>query len=502
MPGRLGIASLCLVASVALTACERKAAAPAVDAGASVSKTSAAAVKLCEHRVPAELCTKCNPELAEVFKEQGDWCLEHGVPESQCLQCNPALTFSITEAPADWCSEHSVPESMCTKCKPSLVAKFIASGDYCREHGFPQSVCPICNPDQAKADEGALPDVRLASEETVTEIGVKTVRARKAAVKGTLDVVGQLAFNGNRRAELSARGEALVIDVKVDVGDSVKKGQALLIIASAEVGSGQAQAAASKVRLNAARAAVAREKTLVERGISPRRSLEDAESEEARALSEYDGALSALAASGAGAAGAGGRHTVIAPIAGTVVRRTAVVGRMAQADEVLVEIADLSTLWALIELPEAEAALVRSGQPVLLTLEGRLGKPIAATISRVANIVDPATRTVEARVELSNPDQSLRAGAFVRARIEVKTDREALVLPKSALQIVGEKTVVFVRREANVFAPKEVTVGDTIGTNAEILTGVSQGDEVVTTGAFLLKTEVMKESIGAGCCDE
>ena len=82
---------------------------------------------LCEHKVPASLCTKCHPELAAVFKSQGDWCQEHGVPESQCLQCNPNLTFGEKKAEGPpWCVEHGVPEDKCTKCHPALVARFIA----------------------------------------------------------------------------------------------------------------------------------------------------------------------------------------------------------------------------------------------------------------------------------------------------------------------------------------------------------------------------------------
>lgn len=505
MAARVGIALVC-ASAFALVACHEKVPALPKDAGAATAPAAQAKVKLCEHRVPAELCTQCNPDLAEVFKEQGDWCNEHGVPESQCRECNPGLTFTTEpDAPGDWCNEHKVPESMCTKCKPELVAKFIEAGDYCREHGFPQSVCPVCNAGAAEgatAEGEALPNVKLASEETATEIGVKTVRARKGAVSGVLEVVGELAFNANQRAELSARGEALIVEVKVDVGDEVKKGQPLVVVTSAEVGAGQAQASASKVRLSTAQSAVDRARTLVDRGISAKQTLEEAEAEFARARSEYDAALSALAASGAGASGTGGRHAITAPMDGTVVRRSAVLGRTAAADEVLVELADLSTVWALLDVPEADSALVRTGQAVKLTLDAASNRSLSGRISRVADAVDPMTRTVRARVELANKDRRLKVGSFVRARIEVAMERTAIVIPRSALQRVSEKQIVFVRQSANVFAPRAVTVGETIGDTAEVEGGIGEGDEVVTTGAFLLKTEVMKESIGAGCCAE
>ena len=171
--------TLCCVALVTSAGCKREAKKP--DPAETSSKREpekredAAALNLCEHRVPAELCTQCNPELADVFKEKGDWCQSHGVPESHCYKCNPMLTFSgAPGASAEaWCGEHGVPEAMCTRCKPQLIAKFIEAGDYCREHGLPESVCPLCRPERVKAAGRELPvfpkpgtKVRLASPET------------------------------------------------------------------------------------------------------------------------------------------------------------------------------------------------------------------------------------------------------------------------------------------------------------------------------------------------
>ena len=204
-------ARLVALAALAVTACAKPppaAPAPAPEGGTpGENAIAAAAVKLCEHGVPADLCTKCDPDLAAVFQATGDWCQEHGVPESQCLKCHPDLTFAPTEV-KDWCPEHGLPESKCTKCHPNLVAKFIEAGDYCREHNFPESVCPLCHPELA-AEEGGVVfpppgmKVRLASPETVKEAGLETVRVAKGRIGRTLEVVGELSFDRNRLAELS-----------------------------------------------------------------------------------------------------------------------------------------------------------------------------------------------------------------------------------------------------------------------------------------------------------
>ncbi|WP_368670502.1 efflux RND transporter periplasmic adaptor subunit [Myxococcus sp. AM011] len=484
------------------------------------SSPAAAGPKLCQHGVPAELCTQCSPELSEVFKEKGDWCSSHNLPESHCFKCNPNLTFASTQGPEAgeahapvpqeaWCGEHGVPEAKCTKCKPQLIAKFIEAGDYCREHGYPESVCPYCHPELVKAAGQQPPEfpepgtlVRLASVDIERKAGIQTQRAEAQSFAQTLEVVGQLDFNQNRLAQLSARAEALIAEVKVDVGDVVKAGQPLAVLTSAGVGETQAQLSASKARLETARAALAREEALAQRGISPLKEVQEAKSALAAAEAEYQAALAGLSAAGASAGSTGGRYVLGAPFAGTVVLRDAVAGRTASAGQTLIAVADLTTMWALLEVPEESATLVKPGQKVALRFEGQGGHLREATVSRVAATVDPASRTVRVRVDLPNPDASLKAGLFLRASIQVSGEKEALLLPREAIQEAQGRHLVFVRSGEGVYQPVPVEVGAAQGNRVPVLQGLSAGAEVVTTGAFLLKTEILKDSIGAGCVDD
>ncbi len=468
--------------------------------------------QLCQHGVPADLCTRCNPELVAVFKEKGDWCSEHGLPESQCKKCNPGLTFSKTAkaAPGEpWCKEHGVPEAKCTKCRPELIAKFIEAGDFCREHGFPESVCPLCHPERVKAAGHELPVypkpgtvVKLSSPEKARLAGIETTHATPRALATGIDVVGQIQFNQNRYARLSSRGEALVLEVKVDIGDEVKRGQALVVLASSGVGEQQSKLAAARARLDAARATLSREQALLESGISSKKSVEAARTEVAAARAELDAARAALGAAGAGTSGAGGRYALTSPFAGTVVGREAVTGKSVSADVPLVAVADLSSMWAILDVPEDASSSVRRGQRVTLRLEGLGGAIREGTIDRIGASVDASTRTVRARVDLPNQDRSLRAGLFVRARIEVTATRKALLVPRDAIQRAEGRTLVFVKTTASEFKPVAVQLGAQAGTEVEVLAGLSAGAEVVTTGAFLLKTEIMKDAMGAGCVDD
>jgi len=508
-----------LAATAAATACGRGAGPAAVPIAPPPSKVAeevtpagATALKLCVHGVPADICTKCNPELVATYKELGDWCDEHGVPKSQCKQCNPGLTFAAAKTGAaaePWCNEHAVPEAKCTKCRPQLIAKFIQAGDYCREHGYPESDCPYCHPEKVKAAGHPLPvfpepgtKVRLASAALEGEAGLRTITVSEQPFAPTVDAVGQLEFDQNKLARLSARGDATVIEVKVDVGEDVRRGQALVVLASGAVGGAQSRLVAAEAHAQAARAALAREESLLASGISSRRDLEQARTELAGAEAERDAARAELRAAGAGdVASGGGRYTLVAPFDGTVVARLAVAGRAVSSEDALVEVADVRTLWAVLEVREEHAGDVRPGQKVTIRVDGS-GEVREARVTRVAASVDLRTRTVRVRVDLPNADRALRAGSFIRGSIEVATAKKAVLVPRGAVQRAQEHDLVFVRTAAGEYEPVQGKLGASAGDDVEVVEGLAPGAAVVTTGAFVLKTEILKDSIGAGCADD
>ena len=187
-------------------------------------------------------------------------------------------------------------------------------------------------------------------------------------------------------------------------------------------------------------------------------------------------------------------------MAGTVVRRPAVVGVLATESESLATIADTSVMWALCDVPEADASRVALGQRLAVTLEGNDDAPLEGELTWVAAEVDPRTRTVTARAEVPNHEGRLRANQFARARIETGAPRAAVSVPRSAVQRVGDREVVFVRTAQGVYEPRVVRRHGG-GKLVQVEGRVQAGDTVVTTGAVLLRTEIMPGSIGAGCCE-
>jgi cobalt-zinc-cadmium efflux system membrane fusion protein len=397
-----------------------------------------------------------------------------------------------------------VPESKCTKCNPSLIAQFQAAGDWCAGHGFPESVCPICNPRSppAGAEQAAIEarTVRFTSPDIEEAAGIRTVPARRSQASSSVACTARIAFDSDRVADIRAIMPGIVRRIRVQLGARVEKGDPLFDLESTRVGEIQGTLQTAHERIRTARAHLTRQRELRKSDIASARQVEIAEQELNIAQTEARAAEATLRMAGAARAAPSGRYRLTAPIAGTVVRRPAVVGLLATESTSLATIADTSVMWALCHVPEADASRIAIGQKVRVTVDGGEHSSFEGEITWIAAEVDPTTRTVTARAEVPNSNGQLRANQFARARVETGAPRVAVSVPRAAVQRVGKHDVVFVRTANGVYEPRVVRPhggGDVV----QVEGGVQNGDAVVTTGAFLLRTEIMPGSIGAGCCE-
>jgi membrane fusion protein, heavy metal efflux system len=414
--------------------------------------------------------------------------------------------------------EHGVLRTICPKCNPKLAAVFQAKGDWCAEHGLPESVCPICHPERggrpaanvsAKGgektkEEGAPADgtkVRFKTKETAGLAGIETARAEERPGGGGILATAKISYDATRLAHVNARSPGVVRSLKVDIGAKVKKGAPLAVIESAQVGADRARLQAARAGLDVAQKNYDRQEALQKEGISATKSLLEAQQALAAAQAEYAALASALSIAGAGG-GSGGAYTLTAPLEGVVTQRTATIGKLVSVEELLFEIVDTSTMWAELDVPEAELSAVAAQQPVMLALDGLSGREIRGKIDYVSPAIDPHTRTATARVPLDNADGALRANMYGQARILMGGSRTAVTVPAAAVQRAKTVFLVFVRLAADEYEARHVEVGVREGDHVELLKGIRPGEEVVTQGSFLLKTETLKESIGAGCCGD
>lgn len=414
-----------------------------------------------------------------------------------------------------FCEEHGVLEAICTKCNPKLAPVFQAKGDWCPEHGLPESVCPICHPERkgrpaedvtpSRAQASGAPadktKVRLKSAATADQIGIETVDASISAEAASISVPAKVVYDATKVAHVRARAPGVVQALKVDVGTKVKKGDTLALVQSGQVGADRSKISGAAARVKAAEEELKRKKDLQAEGITTRSEVVEAEKELAAARSEVDALSATLAVVGKAGPGIGG-YLVEAPLGGVVTSREPTIGEVVEMNGLLFEVVDTSRVWVELEVPEADLAKASVGQQVSVTFGALAGRELLGSIEYIAPAVDPQTRTAKARLSLANPEGSLRANLFGRARILDEKAKKHVVVPRAAVQRAREQSVVFVKIAKDLYETRHVKVGSSVGEHQlEIVEGVAAGEAVVTTGSFLLKTETLKESIGAGCCE-
>lgn len=486
------------------------------DAGA--SDVSAASGTLCEHDMSEARCPFCNPELVESMGA----CAGHGgIPEAYCYQCTPALIPAF-KAVGDWCAGHDRPESQCYICNPQLDPSN-ASRDAPVEPADGASLDPFLgrpDNDGGFASRTQRPPavycstqgliVRLQNADISAQAGLELATVDIRPITKTVECNAEIAYDGRRHARIASQVPGIVSEVIRDFGDSVKAGEPLLTITSPHLGAAKAAYLQAGASVDLWESNHTREVGLLERGVSTEKDLLEAENHLAEsriALSEAEQALLGLGLASEEiqkvrrAEDTSGRYVVTAPFDAVVVDRLAAIGEVVDVSKTLMAVADVSRMWALLDVYESDLRDVRVGQPVVLNVEGLRGEPVAGHITWVSSHVDPRTRTLRARAELDNSHGMLRANMFAHASIGVRDRTPCLVVPESAVQWEGCCNVVFVKRSETEFEPRKVHLGVATGTLYEVLSGVEAGEEIVTEGSFLLKTEILKGSIGAGCCE-
>jgi RND family efflux transporter MFP subunit len=180
------------------------------------------------------------------------------------------------------------------------------------------------------------------------------------------------------------------------------------------------------------------------------------------------------------------------PVAGTIVERMVSQGAVVTPSDSLYVISDLSRLWVIAQAPEQYLPLLHEGESTEVSVRAYPGKVFPARIVKIGDALDPETRTVELRCELSNPGRLLKTEMFATIKIHAGGNRQATVAPLSALQHVDNEEIMFVPVGESAFRARRVQTGRHSGELVEILNGLDPGEKVVVAGAFHLKSELLK----------
>jgi Cu(I)/Ag(I) efflux system membrane fusion protein len=192
--------------------------------------------------------------------------------------------------------------------------------------------------------------------------------------------------------------------------------------------------------------------------------------------------------------------TLRSPVGGVVLEKPVTQGQRIMAGDPVLRIADISTVWVEGEVFERDLPSVRLGQLTSVDIQALPGEQRQGRIAYVYPALDPTTRTARVRVELTNPDLTLKPGMYATLRFTPMADT-VLSVPRSAVLVTGERALVFLKRRDGAYEPRPVVLGRTTEDRLEILRGLEPGDSVVASGTFLVDAESNLGTIMGGMGD-
>lgn len=358
--------------------------------------------------------------------------------------------------------------------------------------------------------------IRL-SERVMAESGIRTFKVQPMVLPHVMVLNGSVGYNENRLLHLAANVKGRVAEIAVDLGQRVSPGDPILRLESVELGRAREELVRALAELNVAERALQRARALAEAKAIAAGELHAREGEylvkkaaaEAaeRTLHLYGESQEAVdrlrqsvnSHDPARSLGGAASLTLTAPFAGRVIDRKVTPGALFEALQPLVTVADLTSVWVFLQAYEKDLAVLREGLPVTVEAEAFPHESFAGKVDFVGSVVDPATRTVRVRATVPNPQEKLRPGMFVTAKVTVPHgeggETPKLAVPQGALQTMDSQPVVFVHLGGGVFVRRAVTVGHSFDGYTEVLSGLAAGEEVVSEGSFVLKSEFSREAL-------
>ena len=185
-----------------------------------------------------------------------------------------------------------------------------------------------------------------------------------------------------------------------------------------------------------------------------------------------------------------------APIDGVVIERKSTVGELVDKGSAIYTISDPTDLWVIAEVKERDIAAVKVGQDATFKVLAYPGHEFRGKVVRLGNQIEADSRTLEVRIETNNADGKLKAGMFADVEITTTILKDVIVIPDTALQSDGDAQVAFLAIGENRYQKRGVTLGMEQSGRVQVLEGLKVGEEVVTEGSFILKSELLKGELG------
>ena len=378
--------------------------------------------------------------------------------------------------------------------------------------------------DKEGAGEGDHdPNLVVMAPEAQKKVGLALARAETKMVIETIQATGSVGPNETRVGHVRALASGRILKVNVRFGDRVQGGQILATYDNVELGEQTGQYGVARAALDRAQAeaqvtkrAMERAQNLVNLGAIAKAEVERRSAEYATALSAIetqraelsrieeklhrfglnDPEIRELDKSGREGHREASQSTLRAPFSGVVTAYNISEGETVAPDRELFTITDLSTVWVLADVYEKDLGAVRRGVTAKVSVDSYPGESFTGRVTYVGDVLDPKTRTARVRVEVPNRNSQLKLEMFASIELPSPKNREAVMLPATAVQQINDQPVAFVRMTDREFQRRDLKVGPRQDGWVEILSGVKAGESVVTQGAFRLKSLLLREEIG------
>jgi membrane fusion protein, heavy metal efflux system len=370
--------------------------------------------------------------------------------------------------------------------------------------GMPGMSAPAGQSGAGKGEETV--EVSLTPE-AVERAGIKIAAVKAQSSVSAVTVPGTVMSNAYRDTKVNALVGGIVRDVMMELGAEIRRGAPLAVIFSSELADAQTKYLSMRAMLDADHQKLARTQKLVEIGSASRQELEEVTAVHTGHETEVAAARQRLLLLGLSpdrvarletASQVISEVTVTSPADGLVITRSVNPGQVISAGQELFVVTDLSTVWAIGDLYERDFSRVRVGSPATIAIPSTRDRVLKGRVAYIDPRVDPATRTAKVRVEVPNRGGELRLGMFVTMNIETGTTDRTTVVPRAAIQTIGDRSVVYVPAEGEEgkFVERAVKLGAPTGDLVPVLDGLKPGEKVVTDGSFFLRAEAARTRSG------
>ena len=378
------------------------------------------------------------------------------------------------------------------------------------EHKIPQYTC-----DECRYEVGVVKLADTIVADAAKPGVVKVVTVAQQSFTKTLLLTGEVKTNEVKTVRISTPVQGTVIKTQVNTGQQVSAGDVLFELDSTDVAEAKGDYLKKTASVKLAQKAAEREANLFAKKVSAEIEMQEAQAKLNEAEIELRNATTVLERLGFSkkeilhlandtATKITGVLPVYAPINGTVLEKNVSAGERVEAGKEIIILSDLSTIWVWADIKEADlSAVQQAGEKITGEVEipGAEGRKYQGSLDVVSGKMEEQSRTVKARISVANPDGFLRPGMFATIKLMLSGSGDAVAVPKVAVLADAGRTFVFVHKEGAYWIRRPVSLGETLNDYVEIKDGLSIGQRIIADGSFLLKSDVLRKKMGAGCAD-